>query len=97
MVHSRNRKIGPRQLAFLVASALLLLPACSAPGGASTGPATGSSGGIAPFPKGHVTLTLLDYQGSSNPAARRCYQRADQGIRGGAPERYYQAEPDLIQ
>src|SRR5262249_21282456 len=67
MVHSRNRKKGPRQLAFLVASALLLLPACGAPGGASTNASTGSSGGIAPFPKGHVTLKLLDYQGSSNP------------------------------
>lgn len=67
MVHSRNRKKGPRQLAFLVVSALLLLPACSAPGGTPTATSTGSSADIAPFPKGHVTLTLLDYQGSSNP------------------------------
>jgi raffinose/stachyose/melibiose transport system substrate-binding protein len=67
MVYSRNRKKVPRQLALLLASTLVLLAACSAPGGTSTGADAGSHGGIAPFPKGKVTLTLLDYQGSSNP------------------------------
>jgi raffinose/stachyose/melibiose transport system substrate-binding protein len=67
MVRSRNRKKVPRQLALLLAPALVLLAACGAPGGSATGTDAGSRGGIPAFPKGKVTLTLLDYQGSSNP------------------------------